>query len=248
MKTYLVTGGAQGIGQAITEALLREGNAVHVIDKQSTKYIAENQAATPDKFKFYLQDIAEREALQTVLEGLKGVKFDGVINNAGEVYLEKWHDFSIANWDRTMSVNVTAPMQIVHALGEQLNKGGAVVNIASSDALVGAFDAIAYAASKAALISLTKSLAVNLGPAKVRVNAVAPGWVATEMTKDSLPDEAKELVPMKQIATSEDIANVVTFLLSDKATAINGALISADDGLSIVDYTLWAEAQPDYNK
>lgn len=247
MKTYLVTGGAQGIGRAIAEKLLAESATVYVIDKQSTEFIETQTQANPQTFHFFLQDIADRAGLQAVLEKMSDVTFDGIVNNAGEVYLEKWDAFTIANWDRTMSVNVTAPMHIVHNLRSQLAKGGAVVNIASSDANVAAFDAIAYAASKAALMSLTKSLAVNLGQSMVRVNAIAPGWVATEMTKDTMPAEARELVPMKRNATGEQIANVVTFLLSDQAAAINGTTVMADDGLSIIDYSLWAEAQPDYD-
>ena len=109
-------------------------------------------------------------------------------------------------WNETLTVNLTAPLKLVHGLRTNLNDGSSVVNIASVDGYVSAFDTIAYAASKAALINLTKSLAAVLGPRNIRVNAVAPGWVETEMTADTMPDESKELTPLKRNAQPQEVA------------------------------------------
>ncbi len=245
MKTILVTGGAQGIGQAIVQKLLIDPDtAIIVIDKQQTKFIDDTLKNEATRVFFYKQDIAERNGLSQVLNQIKDkYQIDGIVNNAGEVYFEKWNELKLETWDRTLAVNVTAPLHIVHALSEKLTLNAAIVNIASVDGLCAAFDTIAYAASKAALINLTKSLAAVLSDKNIRVNAVAPGWVETEMTKDTMPPESIELTPLHRNAQPQEVANVVEFLLSDKASFINGQTIIIDGGLTIVDYTLFKESK-----
>lgn len=240
MKNILVTGAAQGIGRAIAE-LLQDGNHLYVIDKQETDFI--KKLKETENFDFYLQDIADRNGLSSVIEKLKDVQFDAVVNDAGEVYLEKWDELKLDTWDRTLAVNVTAPLHLVHALRGNLRRGASVVNIASVDGMVAAYDTIAYAASKAALINLTKSLAAVLGEKGVRVNAIAPGWVETEMTKDTLPEESTYMTPLKRNAQAADVANLVEFLVSDKSNFISGETIVVDGGLTIVDYTLKKESE-----
>ena len=111
------------------------------------------------------------------------------------------------------------------------------------DGFVAAYDTIAYAASKAALISITKSLAAVLGEKGIRVNAIAPGWVETEMTAGTLPEEATYMTPLKRNAKAQDIADLVSYLISDKASFITGETIVVDGGLTIVDYTLKKESE-----
>jgi NAD(P)-dependent dehydrogenase (short-subunit alcohol dehydrogenase family) len=241
MKNILITGAAQGIGRAIAEAL-QEDACLFVIDKQKSDFI-EQKSQNPDSFKFFLQDIADREGLSKVLEQLKDEQFDAIINDAGEVYLEKWDDLQLPTWDRTLTVNVTAPIQIVHSLRNNLNPNASIVNIASVDGFCAAFDTIAYAASKAALISLTKSLAAILGGSGIRVNAIAPGWVETEMTVDTLPAESAYMTPLKRNAKANEVADLAEFLVSEKASFITGETIIIDGGLSIVDYTLKKESE-----
>ncbi len=240
----VVTGGAQGIGRAIIELLLEKpSNSIIIIDKQTTAFIDDCASQYPDRVRFYLQDIAEAEGLTRVLAEIGASPLDAIVNNAGEVYLEKWDDLQMAIWSRTMAVNVTAPLQIAHQLRGSLAAVASIVNITSTDGYKAAFDTIAYAASKAALINLTQSLAVTLGAQGVRVNAVAPGWVETEMTKDTLPAEAKQMTPLGRNATARDVAECVGFLLSAKASFINGETITVDGGLGIVDYTLKKESE-----
>jgi 3-oxoacyl-[acyl-carrier protein] reductase len=240
MQTYLITGGAQGIGQVIVEKLLSANNALIVIDKQRTKFI--ESCVSNEHFTFYHQDIADREGLAKVLAKISKTELDGIVNNAGEVYLEKWDELSLDTWDRTLAVNLTAPLQIVHELRNALKRNAAVVNIASVDGTCAAFDTFAYAASKAGLMNLTKSMAAVMGSRGVRVNAVAPGWVETEMTKDTMPAESADLTPLGRNAKPSDVSNVVEFLLSESAGFIDGETITVDGGLTIIDFTLFKEA------
>jgi 3-oxoacyl-[acyl-carrier protein] reductase len=131
-------------------------------------------------------------------------------------------------------------LQLSLGLRARLSQPAAIVNIASTDAFLGGMDTMAYAASKAALISLTKSLAVNMGPDKVRVNAIAPGWIDTAMgTK--LPDMAIGHTPLGRLGTPADIAGIVAFLMSDDAGFITGTTIVADGGYYCLDPVMKAE-------
>lgn len=242
MKTVLVTGATRGIGRAITEKLLAEGHTVYGVYKESSKQADTLQKKHGDKVKLFQADLAKAEQITHLIEQLKDVRFDGIVNNAGVVYLTEWDKLNFDEWDETLAVNLTAPLKLVHGLRDNLQDGSTVVNIASVDGFCAAFDTVAYAASKAGLISLTKSLAAILGSRNIRVNAVAPGWVETEMTADTMPDESKELTPLKRNAKPEEVANVVSFLLSDQSSFVSGTTITVDGGLTVVDYTLYKES------
>lgn len=243
MKTILVTGATRGIGRAITEKLLSEDYKVYGIYRESAEQAKELTEKYGDSITLLQANLADAAQVQSLIEQLKGVQLDGIVNNAGIVYLTKWEDFNFDEWNETLAVNLTAPLKLAHGLRSNLNDGSSVVNIASVDGFCAAFDTIAYAASKAALISVTKSLAAVLGPRNIRVNAVAPGWVETEMTADTMPDESKELTPLKRNAQPQEVANVVNFLLSDQASFVSGETITVDGGLTVVDYTLYKESK-----
>ena len=243
MKTILITGATRGIGRAITEKLLSEGYKVYGVYKESAEQAREPTEKYGDTITLLQADLGDSTQVQSLVEQLKDVQLDGIVNNVGIVYLTKWEDLNFDEWNETLAVNLTAPLKLVHGLRSNLNDGSSVVNIASVDGYVSAFDTIAYAASKAALINLTKSLAAVLGPRGIRVNAVAPGWVETEMTADTMPDESKELTPLKRNAQPQEVANVVNFLLSDQASFVSGETITVDGGLTVVDYTLYKESK-----
>lgn len=242
MKKILVTGSNRGIGRAITEKLIADGYTVYGVYKESTDQANELTEKHGDNFKPLQADLANTEDITNLIGKLAEVKLDGIVNNAGIVYLTEWDKLNFDEWNETLSVNLTAPLKLVHGLRNNLNKDSVVVNIASVDGFCAAFDTVAYAVSKAGLISLTKSLAAILGPQGIRVNAVAPGWVETEMTADTMPDESKELTPLKRNAQPEEVANVVGFLLSDSASFVSGTTITVDGGLTVVDYTLYKES------
>jgi 3-oxoacyl-[acyl-carrier protein] reductase len=242
MKTILVTGATRGIGRAITEKLLSEGYAVYGVYKESSEQADELISKYGDAVKLFQANLADGQQVQKLVSQLKNTQLDGIVNNAGIVYLTKWDDLNFDEWNETLAVNLTAPLKLVHGLRNNLNAGSSVVNIASVDGFCAAFDTVAYSVSKAGLISLTKSLAAILGPKNIRVNAVAPGWVETEMTAETMPDESKELTPLKRNAKPEEVANAVNFLLSDQASFISGTTLTVDGGLTVVDYTLYKEA------
>lgn len=243
MKTTLVTGGTRGIGRAITEKLLSEGHKVFVVYKENAKQANELAEKYGDQVATLQANLADKEQVSQLIENLKDIQFDGIVNNAGIVYLTKWEDFNLDEWEETLTVNLTAPVKLVHGLRNNLKDGGAVVNIASVDGFCAAFDTVAYGANKAALISVTKSLAAILGSRGIRVNAIAPGWVETEMTADTMPDESKELTPLKRNAKPEEVANVASFLLSEQSSFVSGTTITVDGGLTVVDYTLYKESE-----
>lgn len=242
MKTYLVTGATRGIGRAITEELLSEGSKVYGVYRSSSEQADQLSGKYGEQIELLHADLADAADVAELISQLRGVQLDGIVNNAGIVYLTKWEELDFVEWEETLAVNVTAPTKLVHGLKDNLKNGSSVVNIASVDGFCAAFDTVAYSASKAALISVTKSLAAILGPRDIRVNAIAPGWVETEMTAESMPDESKELAPLKRNAQPDEIANVVSFLLSDKASFVSGETITVDGGLTVVDYTLYKES------
>ena len=243
MKSILVTGGTRGIGRAITEKLLADGHKVYVVYKESIEQANELVEKYGDKVAVLQVNLADSEQIKQLVEQLKDVQLDGIVNNAGIVYLTKWDELNFDDWDETLAVNLTAPVKLIHGLRNNLKDGATVVNIASVDGFCAAFDTVAYAASKAALISVTKSLAAILGSHGIRVNAIAPGWVETEMTADKMPDESKELTPLKRNAKPEEVANVASFLLSDQSSFVSGTTITVDGGLTVVDYTLYKESE-----
>lgn len=242
MKNILVTGATRGIGRTITDRLLAEGHTVYGIYKESSEQADTLTKKHGDKVKVLQADLAKAEQVTHLIEQLKDIRLDGIVNNAGVVHLTEWDKLNFDEWDETLAVNLTAPLKLIHGLRYNLQNGSTIVNIASVDGLCAAFDTVAYAASKAGLISLTKSLAAILGPRNIRVNAVAPGWVETEMTADTIPEESKELTPLKRNAKPVEVANVVSFLLSDQSSFVSGATITVDGGLSVVDYTLYKES------
>lgn len=243
MKSILVTGGTRGIGRAITEKLLAEGHKVYVVYKESAEQANKLVEKYGDKVAILQANLANGEQIKQLIEQLKDAQLDGIVNNAGIVYLTKWDELNFDEWDETLAVNLTAPVKLIHGLRNNLKDGATVVNIASVDGFCAAFDTVAYAASKAALISVTRSLAAILGSRGIRVNAIAPGWVETEMTADTMPDESKELTPLGRNAKPEEVANVASFLLSDESSFVSGTTITVDGGLTVVDYTLYKESE-----
>ncbi|MET3951262.1 NAD(P)-dependent dehydrogenase (short-subunit alcohol dehydrogenase family) [Arthrobacter sp. UYEF36] len=164
-----------------------------------------------------------------------------MVNNAGILEKEPFEGMTLDAWDRTLEVNITAPLILAQAIGPRMSPGSSIVNVASTDAYVGSFRGIAYSASKAALLSATRSLANVLGPRGVRVNAVTPGWVDSGILTESY--EAEILTPLGRNGRPEDIAKIVTFLLSPDAAFITGASIVADGGYTGVDYFMMKEDQ-----
>lgn len=188
--------------------------------------------------------MSEYKNIDQLVEQLKDVKFDGIVNSAGIFEEVDFDNLDTEVFEKNFRVNTFAPFYLVQKLRNNLNDGSAIVNISSNDALVAAFTGIGYSASKAAVISLTQSMAMLLAPRKIRVNAVAPGWIGDGMqAPDELLKLAAEYNPLKRIGTYEDVANLINYLLSDQSAYINATTIVADGGEVTKSYMLEKESE-----
>lgn len=241
MKTALVTGASRGIGQATALKLLDRGYKVHGTFNQSEAEARELESSH-ENLIFHKADFADRAGTTHLIQELAGKRFDAIVNNAGIFEMEKLDDFDFNIWDQVFEVNLNAPLIVTMGLRDQINEGGAVVNVSSLDGLVGSFASMSYSASKAALINLTMSLGNNFGRNNIRVNAIAPGWINTGMaTEESY--QAVEITPMGRNGKPEEVANLIAFLVSDEASFINGETIVIDGGFGNVDYIMLQEAK-----
>lgn len=225
-RVAVVTGGARGIGLAITRALLEHGAKVHVFD------MAPGEGA--DDYQFHQVNIADSASVAAAVAKLPE-PVTLVINNAGITRDKSLVKMTDEDWQAVLSVNLTGAFNVVRALAPAMREAGygRIVNITSINGMRGKFGQANYSAAKAGLIGLTKTLARELGPKGITVNAVAPGMVMTEMAL-ALPEEflakarAESVLP--ELAKPEDIANAVLFLLSDGARMITGEVIRVDAG------------------
>lgn len=242
-RTALVTGVSRGIGRAIATRLLEHGWAV--IGTYNTSLGQAEELADQYQGLTLIQvDLATDAGVPALVQAVEQEALDALVNNAGSIEFEDPAHFDPAAWDRVFSVNVKAPVNLALSLRGRLHGNGAVVNVASTDAFSGSFNSLSYAASKAALLNATKSLANVLGREGVRVNAVTPGWVDTAMA-GPMPEEPVRLTPLARLGRPEEIAACVMWLLSDEASFVNGASLVVDGGFSNVDYVLMREAQLD---
>lgn len=236
-RTAVVTGGSGGIGSAIARGLAEQGMRVAVVDADAR---AEDVAADVGGFAV-VTDLTGPDAPQLVLDRVLGAtgRLDVLVNAAGIQVRTAALDITPGDWDRLLSVNLTAAYRLTQAAAKALTTArGSVVNIASLSADRAVAGIVPYGATKAALVQLTKGLAVELGPLGVRVNAVAPGYVVTPMTASVLDQpEFRERVlgriPLGRLADGADIADVVTFLASDAARYVTGAVVPVDGGYAL---------------
>lgn len=241
MKKALVTGISKGIGRAICEQLVKDGYFIVGTYNTSRKEALQIQKKLKN-IELHQVNFADRKQTKKLLKVIKKHKFDAIINNAGIIDFENWDEFSMELWDKTMEVNVNTPMLICHTLRQNIIDGGSIVNITSTDGMIGSFSTIAYSASKAALINLTKSLTCVFADKKVRVNSISPGWVGDGMDTPAIAD-AKWLNPLGRTADYSEIAQCVSFLISPKSSFVNGENMVVDGGSSAVDYVMKKESE-----
>lgn len=238
----LVTGCRRGIGRATCLALARAGADIAGISANLEPDGGEIGAAVRDmgrRFDALPCDLADRSATDEALAELQrdGARVDILINNAGTIRRSPAAEHSDADWDAVMAVNLDAQFRLARAIGKSMvaRGGGKIVFVASVLGFQGGITVPGYAASKGAVIQLTRALANEWAPNGVNVNAVAPGYVATDNTANLRddPDRAAALlerIPAGRWATPEDIAAPIVFLASPAADYVHGATLAVDGG------------------
>lgn len=240
MKTAIVTGASRGIGRAIAGRLAGDGYAV--IGTFAGNKPAADEAAAETGATMHQVDFAKAGAVASFVEAVGDVSIDVLVNNAGIFRYENFDAFDMSLWRDVMQVNLDAIVELSTALRPRLADGGSIVNISSLDGYVAAYDSMSYAASKAALISLTQSLAVNFAPRGVRVNGIAPGWIETDMNADSDISDSVEWTPLKRDGQPSEIASVVSFFCSSDASFVTGQTLIVDGGYGLVDPVIKADS------
>jgi NAD(P)-dependent dehydrogenase (short-subunit alcohol dehydrogenase family) len=232
MKQAMITGGARGIGFGIAEAMLAAGYAVTV-----TGLTAEEVAQVParENLKAVRLDVTDDADVAACLAGLP--RLDALVNCAG-IILRDGKEFTIQGFQQVLDVNLTGTMRLCLGAKPLLEKqGGAIVNTASIWSFFGGGLVPAYTASKGGVAQLTKALAVAWAP-KIRVNAIAPGWIETELTKAAQDDPARSeaivaRTPFARWGRPDDIGGAVVFLCSENAGFITGTVLPVDGGYSV---------------
>lgn len=236
-RTVVVTGASGGIGSVIAETFHRLSADVLLVDADpSVQEVAEALGA-----RWMVGDLRDPEvAQQTVATAMaRHGNLDVLVNAAGVQLRKDALDVEEAEWQRLLDINLSAAYRLTRAAAEPLSRTeGSIVNIASMAATRVLPHIVPYGATKAALVQLSRGLAVEMGAVGVRVNAVAPGYITTPMTEDNLakPEVLGPIMnrlPLKRLGTASEVAGVVVFLASDAARYVTGAVVPVDGGYSL---------------
>ena len=242
-QVAVITGAGRGIGKAIALRLASEGATVAVVsrtDANSQSTAGEINALRPDRARAYAVDVADNDAVADLCSKLvkEFGKIHVLVNNAGITRDRLSMRMSEEDWDAVLDTNLKGAFHFIQGLERPMIKQhyGRIVNISSVSGLIGQAGQANYSASKAGLIGLTKALARELAGRNVTVNAVAPGFITTDMT-DQLPDAMKahvlSLIPLTKFGECEDIAAAVAFIASPEAKYITGQVLTVDGGMAM---------------
>lgn len=242
-KVALVTGAAKGIGRAIALALAADHVTVVINyrgSKERAEAVVEEIGALGEEGCAYPCDVADTEAAQAMVKEViaRYGRLDILVNNAGITRDNLIMKMSEEDFDAVISANLKGCFNTIKAVSRQMLKqrAGRIINITSVSGILGNAGQANYAASKAGIIGLTKTMARELASRGITVNAIAPGFVDTDMTK-TLPEQVKKAataqIPLGHFGKPEDIANMAAYLASEKAAYITGQIISVDGGMAI---------------
>ena len=242
-QVALVTGSSRGIGRAVALELAREGYdvCVNYLQHQEAAEALVSQLREMGREAIAVQaDVADSRAVEDMVrqteDALGPVTL--LVNNAGISWYGLFQDTDDSTWDRVLAVNLTGARNAARAVLPRMisEKAGCIINISSMWGLRGASCEVAYACSKAGIIGLTRSLALEVAPSGIRVNCVAPGCIETDMVRVLGPETRDMLIgetPLGRLGTPEDIAHAVAFLASEKASFLTGQVLGADGGFIV---------------
>jgi NAD(P)-dependent dehydrogenase (short-subunit alcohol dehydrogenase family) len=242
-RVAVVTGGAQGIGRRTSELLAERGFRIAIIDLQEPTATVRVIESRDREMLWFTGDICREDVVDEFASKVveRFGRADVLVNNAGISLIRAAEDTTAAEYRRVMEVNLVAPFLMARAFGRKMleARSGSIVNVASIAGLVAVADRAAYNASKHGLIGLTRTLAAEWGGRGVRVNAVCPGWVKTEMDAadqagGSYSDaDIKQRVPMGRFASPDDVARAIGFLADEAESGfVNGHTLTVDGGWS----------------
>ena len=242
-QVALVTGSSRGIGRAVALELAREGYdvCVNYLQHREAAESLVSQLQEMGREAIAVQaDVADSRAVEDMVrqteDALGPVTL--LVNNAGISWYGLFQDTDDSTWDRVLAVNLTGARNAARAVLPRMisEKAGCIINISSMWGLRGASCEVAYACSKAGIIGLTRSLALEVAPSGIRVNCVAPGCIETDMVRVLGPEARDMLIgetPLGRLGTPEDIAHAVAFLASEKASFLTGQVLGADGGFIV---------------
>lgn len=244
-RVSIVTGGAQGIGEACARRLAAEGAPVAIWDLAD----GPGQALAAELGALYCRcNVAVKAEVDAALAATlqRFDRVDALVNNAGIFKAADFLEITEADWDAVLDVNLKGHFLVGQAVARQMVQtgGGAIVNMSSVNGTLAIPTIASYNASKGAINQLTRVMALALADRGVRVNAVAPGTIATELAKGAVltSDEARTRIlsrtPMRRLGEPEEIADVVAFLLSDAASYVTGEIVTVDGGRMTLNYTV----------
>lgn len=243
-KTFLVTGGSRGLGRAIVVKLAQSGANVaftYQFNEQSaSQLVSELKQDGFGQVVAFQSDVAHPLSAEQILQRVESTLgvIDGIVNNAGITKDNAFYRMSVDEWTQVIDTNLNGIFYLSKAyIAKAVRRGGGkIVNMASVSGIRGMKGQANYSASKGGLIALTQTLAVEYARMNLQVNAIAPGYIETEMVEALSEDKKKaiqQIIPQKRLGTPEEIANLTMFLLSDTCNYLTGQTIVVDGGLSV---------------
>ena len=250
MKKVVVVGAAKpGYAESITRKLIDNGySVIGTFDSEFSENAKKlNSEYSIDKLMLTKVDLASRNEISAFVKSITG-QIEGMIFAQFFFYMENPNEFDHDMWDKSIAINLTAPNFLVHELKGQMNPGSSIVIITSTEAFRGSYGASAYAATKAAIHNLVKTLANILGKKGIRINALPAGWIGGEMDTDEIFNKSRSMTPLGRLGTDEEIANVAYFLFSKESSFVNGTTLVADGGYLCSDPLSKYEFEDTYGK